>query len=170
LHFIKASKKSSGNGPGKALRQENSLSSISSTSQYHQDSFESDNKNSLENLSTTLKTASISSKTYNSNIIESNNNTNNGSLQALVTVTASTTSSLNNATTINTTISSMKTESNTNRTYSNANEDLMKMEKFKTILAANPVNLEELQKASWKGIPKCFRPICWKLLSVGFLV
>ncbi len=44
--------------------------------------------------------------------------------------------------------------------------EIVKCEKFKNILAANPINLEELQKASWKGISKSFRPISWKLLSV----
>lgn len=46
-------------------------------------------------------------------------------------------------------------------------EDIANLEKFKKILNQNPVNLEELQKASWKGIPKIYRPVCWKLLSVN---
>jgi hypothetical protein len=73
----------------------------------------------------------------------------------------------------------------------NVKNDMEKvnLEKFKRILAANPVNLgrflgsfgfsgpflrvffgvvEELQKVSWKGIPKSCRPISWKLLSVCF--
>ncbi len=165
--FLKANKKS-GNGPGKALRQENSLSS-------QQDSF--DKHLPLSDLTTTLKSTSISSKSYNPNINPAPNLTPNNNPIAISTssnpkgiVTVSTTlSSSNNST--STSISS-KIESNSNSnapSYISANEDLNKMEKFKTILAANPINLEELQKASWKGIPKCFRPICWKLLSVGFI-
>ena len=62
--------------------------------------------------------------------------------------------------------SNLNTANYTSSIYINNSEDLAKSEKFKTILNTNPINLEELQKASWKGIPKSFRPICWKLLSV----
>jgi hypothetical protein len=44
-------------------------------------------------------------------------------------------------------------------------DELIKLEKFRQILTQNPINLEELQKASWKGIPKLYRPVSWKLLS-----
>lgn len=44
-------------------------------------------------------------------------------------------------------------------------EDQSKLDKFSRILSQNPVNLDELQKASWKGIPRMYRPVCWKLLS-----
>jgi len=50
---------------------------------------------------------------------------------------------------------------------SNVKNDMEKvnLEKFKKILSANPVNLEELQKVSWTGITKSCRPISWKILS-----
>lgn len=44
-------------------------------------------------------------------------------------------------------------------------EDSTRIQKFENILNTNPINLSELEKLSWKGIPKCFRAICWKLLS-----
>ena len=46
-----------------------------------------------------------------------------------------------------------------------ADEDLSRLEKFQQILDSNPVNLTELEKLSWKGIPKMYRAVCWKLLS-----
>jgi len=164
--------KKSGNGPGKALRQENSFSS-------QHDSFDSGKNFPISELTTTLKSTSISSKSYNSNIITapnptsniptaattSNNNNNNSNVKELVTV--STTSLSSNNSTNTSILSRIESTSNTSTAYINANEDSNKIEKFKSILAVNPINLEELQKASWKGIPKCFRPICWKLLSVG---
>lgn len=47
----------------------------------------------------------------------------------------------------------------------NQTEEIARIEKFRKIIGTNPVNLEELQKACWKGIPKKCRPECWKLLS-----
>lgn len=44
-----------------------------------------------------------------------------------------------------------------------------RLDKFKRLLSANPIDLNELQKACWKGIPKVYRHICWKLLSVSLL-
>lgn len=50
---------------------------------------------------------------------------------------------------------------------SRENEDeAVRMEKFKRLLTTNPIDLNELQKSCWKGIPKIYRHICWKLLSV----
>lgn len=70
-------------------------------------------------------------------------------------------------------------------TYSSQNEDQVKCEKFKQILETDPVDIselllviyrerdsmlfyliDELHKASWKGIPKAHRSVCWKILSV----
>jgi hypothetical protein len=70
-------------------------------------------------------------------------------------------------------INSNKNANNEGRAYSpysyplnrELEEDSVKCEKFRKILSNNPINLEELQKASWKGIPKTYRPICWKILS-----
>lgn len=43
------------------------------------------------------------------------------------------------------------------------------LDKFQLILNASiQINLEDLQKTCWKGIPKKYRPQCWKLLS-GYL-
>ena len=47
----------------------------------------------------------------------------------------------------------------------NQAEETAKIEKFKRIISNNPINLEELQKACWKGIPKVWRATCWKVLS-----
>ncbi|CAF0751017.1 unnamed protein product [Brachionus calyciflorus] len=44
-------------------------------------------------------------------------------------------------------------------------EDLSRIEKFKQILDSDQINLSELEKISWKGIPRMYRAICWKLLS-----
>lgn len=44
----------------------------------------------------------------------------------------------------------------------------VKLDKFTSLLSAANVNLDELRKISWSGIPARFRPITWKLLS-GFV-
>lgn len=44
-------------------------------------------------------------------------------------------------------------------------EDVSRIEKFQQILDSSPINLSELEKISWKGIPKMYRAVCWKLLS-----
>ena len=46
---------------------------------------------------------------------------------------------------------------------------LKKIHNYGVFLIFIFIMIEELQNASWKGIPKSFRPICWKLLSVKFL-
>jgi TBC1 domain family member 2 len=52
-----------------------------------------------------------------------------------------------------------------NLVETNTNSNI-KMDKFELILNAQiQVNLEDLQKTCWKGIPKKYRPKCWKLLS-----
>ncbi|KAK7103003.1 TBC1 domain family member 22B-like [Littorina saxatilis] len=43
-----------------------------------------------------------------------------------------------------------------------------KLEKFKTLLAEPNLNMDELRKLSWSGIPKSVRPTTWKILS-GYL-
>ncbi|XP_076448098.1 TBC1 domain family member 22B-like [Babylonia areolata] len=43
-----------------------------------------------------------------------------------------------------------------------------KLEKFKALLAEPTLNLDELRKLSWSGIPKSVRPTAWKILS-GYL-
>ncbi|KAL8597499.1 hypothetical protein ACOMHN_047726 [Nucella lapillus] len=43
-----------------------------------------------------------------------------------------------------------------------------KLEKFKVLLAEPNLNLDELRKLSWSGIPKSVRPTAWKILS-GYL-
>lgn len=48
-------------------------------------------------------------------------------------------------------------------------DENVRLEKFKDLLSANPIDLNELQKACWKGIPKVYRHICWKLLSVSHI-
>ena len=139
--FKKKESRKYSNGPGTALRQENSFSN---------DSF--DNGNKITSFSE-FKPTAISSTT----LIATQN--------TMVTV-----SGMSNPKTNTNTISSDDIKPNkpnlTSSIYTSNNEDLVKCEKFKAILGNNPINLEELQNASWKGIPKSFRPICWKLLSV----
>lgn len=43
-----------------------------------------------------------------------------------------------------------------------------KLEKFRALLAEPNLNLDELRKLSWSGIPKAVRPTTWKILS-GYL-
>lgn len=43
-----------------------------------------------------------------------------------------------------------------------------KLEKFKTLIAEPNLDLDELRKLSWSGIPKSVRPTAWKILS-GYL-
>jgi hypothetical protein len=106
-----------------------------------------------------------SSSTNNKNIqlVHNNNNT----INVINTIHSLSKPSITSTTTITSTASN---NSNTFK-YSPRDNDIevVKLEKFKNILGANPVNLEELQKASWKGISKVYRPICWKLLSVIIL-
>ncbi|RMZ94923.1 TBC1 domain family member 22B [Brachionus plicatilis] len=49
--------------------------------------------------------------------------------------------------------------------FKDFDQDSTKIQKFENILNSSPINLSELEKLSWKGIPNNFRPICWKLLS-----
>lgn len=49
--------------------------------------------------------------------------------------------------------------------FKDLDEDSSRIQKFESILNSSPINLSELEKLSWKGIPKCFRAVCWKLLS-----
>jgi len=53
----------------------------------------------------------------------------------------------------------------TTTTSREKDDELARLEKFKKLLSVNPVDLNELQKACWKGIPKVYRHVCWKLLS-----
>ncbi|XP_048252965.1 TBC1 domain family member 22B-like isoform X1 [Haliotis rufescens] len=43
-----------------------------------------------------------------------------------------------------------------------------KLEKFKSLLAEPNIDLDDLRKASWSGIPKAVRPTTWKILA-GYL-
>ncbi|XP_033746626.1 TBC1 domain family member 22B-like isoform X1 [Pecten maximus] len=45
---------------------------------------------------------------------------------------------------------------------------VIKLEKFKSAMAAQNTDLDELRKLSWSGIPKAVRPTAWKILS-GYL-
>lgn len=138
------------NGPGKALRYQD----IGLTS--HKSDLQSENKNktNLNNhLSTSLQSATLNSIKENNvikiNSIESKN-------QAQIQESNVRNNEKNNTLNIN-----------INMSYLDIQEDLSRCEKFKQILSQNPVNLSDLEKISWKGIPKIFRPICWKLLSVN---
>lgn len=51
---------------------------------------------------------------------------------------------------------------------STPDRELLKLEKFKFMLQSPNVNLEELRKLSWSGIPVLYRATTWKLLS-GYL-
>jgi hypothetical protein len=181
--FVLAKNKSFSNGPGKALRQDNSTPALST---YSYESYKkyinnannkstNDTKN-IELLESTLKSTNISS---------SNNKQSNFSNSITTPISASNLEiKLDNNNTITTktvtaadNISNEKifsTNGNNNSTSYIINkdkeEDIANLEKFKRILNQNPVNLEELQKASWKGIPKIYRPVCWKLLSVKFFI
>jgi hypothetical protein len=121
--------------PGKAFRQQNESSIISS-----------------------------SSSTNNKNIQLNHNN--NNTINVINTI-----HNLSKPSITSTTIASTASNNSNSFKYSPRDNDIevVKLEKFKNILGANPVNLEELQKASWKGISKAYRPICWKLLSVIIL-
>ena len=122
--------------PGKAFRQEQNES----------------NKNFIINSSELINN-------QKNNQVLNNNVTNDKSI-LVQTIKAT-------ITTVAAPAESNKVSYNTNRYSPRENNiELVKCEKFKTILASNPINLEELQKASWKGISRAYRPICWKLLSV----
>ncbi|XP_013381331.1 TBC1 domain family member 22A-like isoform X2 [Lingula anatina] len=43
-----------------------------------------------------------------------------------------------------------------------------KLDKFQSVLSTPNMNLDELAKLSWSGIPKAVRPVTWKILS-GYL-
>ena len=47
-------------------------------------------------------------------------------------------------------------------------ENQSKTEKFETLLNEPLLNLMELKKLSWSGVPKRMRPVTWRLLS-GYL-
>jgi hypothetical protein len=142
--------KKQGNGPGKALRQGNSHDSF-----YAQP---------LPELTSSLKSTSISSKSYQN---QANSLSSSNSVKTLVTQSIAKNSIV---TCLSSSSNEIKTDSTLNPSKNGnfnymKSEELNKCEKFKKILSANPINLEELQAASWKGIPKSYRPICWKLLS-----
>ncbi len=44
-----------------------------------------------------------------------------------------------------------------------------KLERFKSLLAQPDVDIDELRKLSWSGIPSEVRPLVWKILVVCFL-
>ncbi|CAH1784398.1 unnamed protein product [Owenia fusiformis] len=46
--------------------------------------------------------------------------------------------------------------------------EVAKIEKFESLLSQNNLDLGDLRKLSWSGIPKQVRPTCWKILS-GYL-
>ncbi|XP_025106953.1 TBC1 domain family member 22B-like isoform X2 [Pomacea canaliculata] len=49
-----------------------------------------------------------------------------------------------------------------------SDREAVKLEKFRTLLKEPNLNLDELRKLSWSGIPKVVRPTAWKILS-GYL-
>lgn len=51
---------------------------------------------------------------------------------------------------------------------STPDRELLRLDKFKSMLQSPNVNLEELRKLSWSGIPSQYRATTWKLLS-GYL-
>lgn len=51
---------------------------------------------------------------------------------------------------------------------STPDRELLKLDKFKSMLESPNVDLEELRKLSWSGIPSQYRATAWKLLS-GYL-
>lgn len=140
-----------GNGPGKALRQNNP-----STTQ---------ELNQTPKLVSNFKNISISSKDFTaqnqsaqpaSSILNSKNQ-----MKAQPAP-----SSLRSDQTSRATTPQMQ-YNNYSHYLMNINqaEETAKIEKFKRIISNNPINLEELQKACWKGIPKVWRATCWKVLS-----
>lgn len=156
------------NGPGKALRQENSVP-LKSTS-----SHESSNKNSINNSNNDLNSKNNSQNSHLDSLessfksIKLTSSTNDSTNVKQISSNLNSTASINN---IETKLDNITTTNTNNKIYStyvinrDKEEDPANLEKFKKILSNNPINLEELQKASWKGIPKAYRPICWKLLS-----
>lgn len=152
--FNKLYNKNTPQMPGKAFRQQQNESHNS-------------NNNGKDSLSSNQKSSLSSANSNNNTMINTINSLSSNNVpKALVSTTITTVSPA-----IATSISSVASNSNNNnqlKNYSSKDNDIeiVKCEKFRNILATNPINLEELQKASWKGISKAYRPICWKLLSV----
>lgn len=139
-------------GPGKALRQ----SDFSRQSTKSQETSKLNTSNNSDNNVTSRSTAAnqtSSSSSASTTIARSDLNASLGALS----VNNNEKKANDNGTSRTAVFSYVTTR--------DSDEDESKLEKFRSILAKNPINLDDLQKASWKGIPKTFRPICWKLLS-----
>ncbi|KAL4135927.1 hypothetical protein QTP88_007505 [Uroleucon formosanum] len=52
--------------------------------------------------------------------------------------------------------------------FSNSEVDTNKLTKFQVLLESNLLNLEDLKKLSWSGVPVEIRPMTWRLLA-GYL-
>lgn len=136
------------NGPGKALRQENAQGNM-------QDTFS--------------QTSSVTTASMSPNV-KSSTNTDTGSYTSF-SKSSTNVNSLTN-TSSQTSFNSDNNVQTSNFKYSpylsnrDIEEDSSRCEKFRQILNKNPINLQELEKISWRGIPKLYRPTCWKLLSV----
>ncbi len=153
--------------PGKALRQEmryNYQNNNDSTSQKVNQltnllhsakiSSNSDTENtSTTNINHISNTHSDTNKKNDLNRPSENNSNNNNSISSsqITSTTVTTSKPINN---------------NGVYVYSKS-EDPARYDKFKQILNKDPIDIEELHKASWKGIPKAFRSTCWKVLSVS---
>lgn len=149
---------SKNNGPGKALRQgftpqDKKISPFNSSKQ------EVDKK--ISTLANTFQASSISSQNEQYSISKQNVSSPNNP------------SSTNPKNSSNILLNHQITENSETQFHSNKyfvntinqSQEQTKIEKFQKIIESNPVNLEDLQKACWKGIPCSYRPICWKLLS-----
>lgn len=149
-----ASQAAAKNGPGKALRQSTTTTTTGSK--------QLASSNLTENSSNAAQSSKLNPVNSSQSLISVSNTNNNSSNISSNTSTGAFTGSESNKFE---NMSQYKPYTSSYVVSRDTEEDESKLEKFRKIINMNPVNLEELQKACWKGIPKSYRPICWKLLS-----